>query len=366
MKKVGILTFHAALNYGALLQAFALQQALTDQGDVVEIIDYRNPIIDNMYYYPGLFERKNVRDVIKYILQGKSEKRKRAKFEEFRRQKLTISAKRYTNENIQSANNEYDLFVTGSDQVWNYMAHGFDKNFFLSFVDCPEKKRSYAASIGLSELPDDKKNEYAKLLQDYPICSVREKQGVDILARLGIQSRRLDIDPTLLLDKNEWCKRLAIKQQEQNYILAYYFQLTPTLKKFIEELSERTGCCVVYLGSALKDPFLCKCKAIKSADPVDFVTTICNAKYVVTNSFHGTAFSINFQKTFFVELLKKDSQVNSRITNILNETGLLGQQISSFETIQEAKDCYIDWNVVNKKIQKLRENSDLYIREWLV
>ena len=79
MKKVGILTFHAALNYGALLQAFALQQALTDQGDVVEIIDYRNPIIDNMYYYPGLFERKNVRDVIKYILQGKSEKRKRAK-----------------------------------------------------------------------------------------------------------------------------------------------------------------------------------------------------------------------------------------------------------------------------------------------
>lgn len=365
MGRIAILTFHTALNYGALLQAYALQQTLNDQNATVEILDYRNEIIDKAYYYPTLFERKSVREIIKYVVQGKAELKRRDKFDEFRRKKLVLSSERYTCANVQMANDRYDLFVAGSDQVWNYMAHGFDKNYFLEFVTDPRKKRSYAASIGLSELSDEVGVEYKRLLKDYPVCSVREKQGIDALEEIGITQARLDIDPSFLLDKEQWCEKLEIKEEKKNYIFAYYFQLTDSLKAFVEKLAVETGCYVVYLGSAWKAPFSCKCKPVKTAGPIDFVTIICNAKYVVTNSFHGTAFSINFNKTFFVELLKKDSQVNSRLINILKATNLMGREISTIGSMKNAVNSEIAWDEVNSRIHVLRETSMSYIQEWL-
>lgn len=360
--KIAILTFHRALNYGALLQAFALKTIISQQGHDVDILDYRNPVIESAYYYPKLSQRKDIKSILKYFLQGKNEIGKRERFECFRLQYLSLSSKQYTDVDVKDSVSSYDLFVVGSDQVWNYQAHGFDENYFLRFVDDKSKKASYAASIGLSTLSESIKAKYKVLLRDYPICSVREQMGAELLKGLGI-STRIDLDPSLLMTSGEWCNAFSVKKSSKKFIFAYYFELTDTLKAFVEELAEKEGCSIRYFGSAICAPFKGKCEAIKMADPVDFIESIYNAEYIVTNSFHGTAFAINFNKKFFVELLQKDEKVNSRLVNILKMTSLEGRQICCFDNITLAVQQPINWNYVNRMLKKKRAESIGYIQE---
>lgn len=147
---VGILTFHRALNYGAVLQAYALKTAIETKGHKAEIIDYRNSVIESLYKYPKLSDQKTIKDKIKYILCSRWEKSKRDKFELFRKTQLEIeNAKAYTEGDIADIKDLYDVFLVGSDQVWNPDAHNFDKNFYLDFVSQKHKKHSYAASFGV-------------------------------------------------------------------------------------------------------------------------------------------------------------------------------------------------------------------------
>lgn len=357
--KVGIVTFHRALNYGALLQAFALRYSLSKIGADAYLLDYRNPLIEKLYEYPSFFQRKTIKEKIKYLIQGKNELKRRKKFEEYRRSFLNLSEDVYNPANIINANGKFDKFITGSDQVWNYGAHDFDKNFFLNFVKEKNQKYSYAASFGISSLLDEYKNQYFGLLNEFSVCSVREEQGLNILSELGIENRRIDMDPTLLLTDKEWLEQFDITcKKDYKYIFAYYFELTDSLRSYIENLARKSGCCVVYLGNPLKSPFKCRSKAVKNADPIDFVKIIANAEYVVTNSFHGTAFSIIFNKNFYVELLKTDSKVNSRIENILKTYSLENRIISRN---QEQSD--IDWLKINNKADQLRAESFEYLRE---
>lgn len=359
--KVGIITFHRALNYGALLQAFALCHSLSKLNVDAQVLDYRNSVIEDMYFYPSFSHRKAFKAKIKYIIQGKSELKRREKFENYRNEYLNLSGELCTTDDLIKVSERYDIFITGSDQVWNYSAHNFDKNYFLQFVNDKRKKYSYAASFGVVSLPNDYINEYQNLLSDFAMCSVREKQGLDILKKLDIEQCRVDIDPSMLLSKEEWLNEFNISvNQKQKYIFAYYFELTETLRSYIEQLAEKTGCIVVFIGNPIKAPFHCRCKALKTADPIDFVNAIANAEYVVTNSFHGTAFSIIFNKKFYVELLKTDSRVNSRIENILQTFSLNSRLIDSTDVNSE-----VDWNCVNSKIKELRIASLNYLKEIL-
>lgn len=360
--KIGILTFHRALNYGALLQAYALQQILLKEGYDAEILDYRNPVIESAYYYPKLSERRDIKSIVKYFIQGKQELERRKKFDDFREKVLCLSKSIYTDANLYEANREYDLFVVGSDQVWNYQAHNFDENYFLKFVNNNSKKASFAASVGLSTLSDSQKNRYYELLRDFSICSVREQIGANLLGNLGI-STRTDLDPSFLLTKDEWKESFNLKKSEERFIFAYYFELTPTLKSFIENLANETGCIIRYFGTAIRSPFCEKSSAIKTADPIDFVESIYNAEYVVTNSFHGTAFSINFNKKFYVELLQKDEKVNSRLIDILGNTNMFNRQIKCFNDITQAIESDINWEDANKFLIKQRNESKKYISE---
>ena len=359
--KVGIITFHRALNYGALLQTFALRYSLSKLGAEAQVLDYRNSIIEDMYFYPSFWQRKKLRDKMKFLIQGKSELKRRAKFESYRNKYLNLSNELHAEEDMMLVSDKYDKFITGSDQVWNYGAHNFDKNYFLRFVNDRSKKYSYAASFGISSLPNDFKADYKKILEGFTMCSVREKQGLDILSGLGIGNQRIDLDPTMLLTKDEWQAQFNVSvPQHEKYIFAYYFELTDTLRSYIERLANKTGCMVVFIGNPLKPPFRCKCKALKTADPIDFVNAVANAEYVVTNSFHGTAFSIIFNKKFYVELLKTDSKVNSRIENILQVFSLENRIIDSTKMNDDA-----DWNSVNSKMTELRKKSLDYLKEIL-
>lgn len=364
--KIGIITFHQALNYGALLQAYALQRILNSMGAYAEIIDYHCRIIEDAYVFPSLKRCRTLKDVMKYFLQGKIEIEKRKRFDVFRQQKLNLSDKCYAIDSIKDAELQYDRLVAGSDQVWNCNAHNFDKNYFLQFVKDPKKKFSYAASIGLSKIPEQFKKEYYALLKDFSGCSVREKRGLKALTEIGIQDVRVDIDPTLLLSKEEWMFDFSLHTGEGHYIFAYYFELTSSLKVFIEKLSQETGCYVKFLGKPIRAPFSCKCKAVQTADPVDFLDAIANADYVVTNSFHGTVFSIIFNKPFFTELLIKSAEVNSRLIDILEVTGLESRQIQNFSSISDALKMKINWTIVSKKLEIMKKNSLEYIRSIIV
>ena len=165
----------------------------------------------------------------------------------------------------------------------------------------------------------------------------------------------------MLLTKEDWLSQFNISvNPKQKYIFAYYFELTDTLRSYIEQLAKKTECTVMFVGNPLKAPFRCKCKALKAADPIDFVNAVANAEYVVTNSFHGTVFSLIFNKKFYVELLKTDSKVNSRIENILRTFSLENRLIDAPKIEGD-----IDWNLVNSQIAEMRKESLDYLKEIL-
>ena len=357
--RVGIITFHRALNYGALLQAFALRDSLERIGAKAQVLDYRNPVMEEMYFYPSFRQRKTIKDKIKFLIQGKAEQKRRAKFESFREKYLNLSERADASCDLARLLETYDRFITGSEQVGNYGAQRWDRNYFLHFVKDSAKKYSYAASFGVSCLPEEVREEYRNLLSGFAMCSVREMRGLEILDRLGIEKRRMDLDPTMLLTKEDWQSRFAASAApKQKYIFAYYFELTDTFRAYVEELAAKTGCIVAFVGNPFRPPFRCKCRAMRTADPIDFVNAVANAEYVVTNSFHGTAFSIIFNKNFYVELLKTDAKVNSRIENILQTFSLENRLIGA----AQAQDK-VDWDRVNAKMAELRAESLNYLRE---
>ena len=356
--KVGIITFHRALNYGALLQAFALRHSMTKLNADANILDYINPTIEKAYFYPSFFQRKSIKDKLKYILQGKNEKKRRIKFEAFRNKYLRLSDKLCNHDDLINIDGAYDRFITGSDQVWNYSAHDFDKSYFLDFVKDNNKKYSYAASFGFSSLPEEYAHEYKNLLGGFACCSTREMHGLNILDNLGVEQRRIDLDPSMLLTKEEWKEQLGISDNNgSKYIFVYAFELTDTFCDFVNELAAKTGCYVLLTSKPIFNPFKCKLKTLKAADPIDFVRAISGAEYVVTNSFHGTAFSIIFNKKFYVELLKTGAKVNSRLENVLKTFSLENRLIGA----QSSDD--VDWDRVNSKMEELREKSFDYLKE---
>ena len=286
---------------------------------------------------------------------GRAEKKRRAKFESYRKNYLKLS-ELFTTDDISKSLVLFDKFITGSDQVWNYDAHNFDKSFFLDFVNDKNKKYSYSASFGIAKLDPVYKETYKRLLNDYSVCSVREEQGIELLNEIGIMRSRLDIDPTMLLTKDEWRERFNISENQGKYIFVYCFELTQTMKEFIEELAARKGCSVLFVGNPIRNPFKCECKCLRSADPIEFLSALANSSYVVTNSFHGTALSIVFNKCLYVELLKKQAKVNSRIENILKFFSLEDRLIE-----KTSEEMEIDWHGINSKMAEVRKMSLSYL-----
>lgn len=363
--KIGILTYHRALNYGALLQAFALKTTLEQNGAEVSVLDYRNEVIESLYSL-SFKDKKGFKNKLRVLRQSFVERDKREKFENFRSSYLITERRIFNAENIQDANQIFDRFVVGSDQVWNPDGHRNDLNFFLKFVKEPSKIFSYAASFGVETLDEKYCAQLGSLLQRFSVCSVRESAGVEILKSIGIQNIRMDVDPVFLLDREKWQSALKIRSRKRNYALLYYFALTDVMKSMAKTCQER-GLEVVVIGKPRKSPFDFPVTFIDGVGPIEFVELFFNASFVITNSFHGTAFSSLFNVPMAVELLPgESSKVNSRLLNILKllelERRFIDKKIDCEGFLKQS----IAWDQVNDKIGRLRENSLKYIREVLV
>lgn len=320
--KLGLITFHRAINYGGVLQTFALQQAIEKAGANVEIIDYYCPAIEKMYRpkFKDWFRKNNIKRVAAVFLKNGILLFNNKKFSNFRNNYLKTSDKRYlSHEDLRSA--QYDKYITGSDQVWSPVCAGFDTAYFLDFVTESKKKNSYAASFGVGAVNEELHNKYYELLHDYNQISVRENDGAKIIK--SILNKDVDVvpDPTLLLNKREWGYLFSQKRDiKDRYILIYMISEDNALINKAKELSKKTGLKIYYVN----DRFYKKRGVInlRKVSPEQWVNLFFNAEYIFTNSFHGVAFSINFKKNFFVKALNQNQKVNSRIFNILEHYNL--------------------------------------------
>lgn len=351
--KVGIITFHRALNYGAVLQAYALQQFLRKLDIDSEIIDYRSSYIETFYKPIKANPLKNPKMYLKEICYLLPNLKKRKKFERFIHTYIKTTRKIDSNEELKKLNKEFDYFITGSDQVWNYKWSGFDKAFFLEFANS-EKKYSYAASFGFEKIPVEKEALYKKLLGDFQKISVRENTGKIIVKDLIKKDAVVDLDPSCLIEKEMWGK-IAVRPKKAGYVLLYTLEKSDRLNIYAEDIAKKLGTEIVYISDAIKKTSTFKYKGFLS--PAEFVGLFANAGYVVTNSFHGLMFSVIFEKEFCLQYQQRLGAPNSRLVDFVKEYQLENRILDSNGSIAQKE---IDYARIKNSMQIKIQQAESY------
>lgn len=363
MKKVGVITFHRAINYGAVLQAYALQHTIDLLGGKAEIIDYRcTHLEDNYSLRKRLNSTKSLHAYMAVLLKvGIPLLKKKRKFRHFVNQYLHLS-KPYFSDTIKECENEYDLLITGSDQVWNYHHTGFDRTYFLDFVKDKQKKSSYAASFGFEQLDESYKETYRCLLQDYKKISVRENSGVDIVKDVlnNYSNVFTTIDPVFLLDAEQWMYK---EVSEKEYILVYELMPSDTLMEIAIKFAKKYKKSIIRISGSVHRSRNNLVKEINSVHPEEFLGYIHDAEMIITNSFHGTAFSIIFNKELYVVPLEGDmATLNTRMINLLRLFDMNNRVCTEFTEIVRKS---VNWDLCNEVLSQKKQEAKKYLKELM-
>ena len=315
LKKILILSFRNPFNYGAELQVFALGKKLRMLGYNVEVLDLARPNFDTDAC-PSKLLKRHYNDTFKSRLIVKLSffkrrlfwalhwKRSKLKFQlsnEFHDHYNSFTTHRYRNfDELYTVSLDYTHYIVGSDQVWNYEYPFSLDPYFLSFVK-KGKKIAYAASIGHSKLPDYQKEYYRKHLLTFDVISMRELQGSSIVSELLDKQIETVVDPTIIITPEEWKEIFHIKDVQNNAVIIYLRSYRPYAILLAREIARRYGLKkIIYITTEVKYPFKdhdVECRFDVSAP--EFVSLFYNASFIITNSFHGTAFAVNFGKRFF-------------------------------------------------------------------
>lgn len=374
--KIKTITCHNVYNYGATLQAYALQHFLEMQGNEVEIIDYAPAYHDplNCWKIPNNSRVKKYVELFfpihwAYFIHRKIKlwrnvnRTRIEKFNMFDREFLHLTREKYaTYEQLESVPPKADVYIAGSDQIWNYAGNtGLDPAFYLKFGDKEVRRISYAASFGLSEIKTDLKKKVESLLNGFDAISVREKTGLKILDDLNIKDSYYVVDPVFLLNKDSWLNIACSVDISTPYILVYdFFQNDEKIKKMTFFLSNKYNLKIVSVNDNGKlsyaDMNIC------DASPQQFLWLISNAKIVVSNSFHATAFSIIMKKDFFVYPIQKHNN-HSRMVDLLS---LIGLQKRYDITVKDGElSTIIDWHEVDLKLERAITLSKQFINRFI-
>lgn len=359
-KKIGILTFHNAHNYGAVLQAYALKTKLKRMGHEASILNYQNKYISRNYrkvLHIDFWKRdvlpsrwgKVIREVRDVFYGLKDWQKQWRVFEDFIAEKLLDGDTRQLSlEEV--ATKDCDVYVLGSDQIWaRELTHGMDPAYFGQFA--PEKKKiSYAASVPNGSVPENEKPFFKQYLESLSHISVREEKLAQSLRDLTGREIDTVIDPTLLLEREDYEPLLYKKPLKQgDYVFAYFVVENEMVSRCAKKAAELLGYELIELHYK-KTPTIYGNNMIFDAGPSEFLTYIRDAKMVITNSFHGTVFSILFQKKFY-SVYKE----NGRIDNLLGFLGLQERHITGENLIQPEKE--IDYGQSDKGLQEYRQQS---------
>ena len=347
--RVGILTFPKSPSHGCSLQMFALYKTLQSMGVEAEIISYSPPHLIHNKVKKERSVKKRI-SALAYKLLVKSAEPSFAKFES----QLTSYPSRVatTSDELKEIAQRYDRIVVGSDQVWNPAITDGDLNYYLEFSSLYERNASYAPSFGIDEVVD-KKESITALLKNIKYLSVREEQGRKIVEDLTGRRVPIVLDPTMLLPIEEWKKQEIIGHKfNKPYVLYYTIKNSTKLRKYAEKFAESNGCILVTVGGRIKDKFDSKKHPAFGVGPGELLSLINNAAYVITNSFHGTVFSVLYNKKFKVEY---SSDTNSRLINLVKILGLENCVADVEDTSYKVPE--LDYNSVGEKLKKEREES---------
>ena len=362
MKKIGILTIPRADNYGSVLQAFAVQKFIDNICNDNEMIDFVPRYIKGRY--PLLFINNNSRlkrivSILKQLPSIQYRITKKKRFEEFRKNI------RFSERTIFDPNKikKYSIIVVGSDQLWNTRITNYEESFFLDFANKRTKKIAFSISFGYSDRTPEEIEFYKKKIKKFDYISVREEQDLDFVKSINKRNVENLLDPTLLVDKNIWYKFIKPNYKKTKYILIYTFKNYGTFGSIVNKVKQITGLNVLRIdlenGIRLKDNN--GFKYVKKVGPIEFLNLIFNSSLVITDSYHGTCFSIIFEKNFYT--IPYEGTEN-RMISLLSKLNLQGRIIKDFNDIKSNSQS-IDYDIVNEIIKAESEKAMTFMSRAL-
>ncbi|WP_215509229.1 polysaccharide pyruvyl transferase family protein [Limosilactobacillus fermentum] len=367
--KTDVITLHTVDNYGSAMQTYATQEVLKKLGCEVEIIDYwrennlpehrAQQMLDTslMQKLKPIWGRNHKTETTAIKCMQWYLEHHVSPMWKFLEDNVNLSKKRYTSfDELKADPPKADVYITGSDQVWNSIWNdGIDRSYFLDFAPQDKPRIAFSASIGRTEFSEDEISETKALLQKYTAISVREESAVELLKSIGIESQ-LILDPTLMLNCNEWRKVAKGRKKTRPFLLIYQLNPNPEMDQFAMNLAKKKVWEVIRVGFGRSDrqkPGKC----IMSPSVEEFVGLLFQAKCVLTDSFHATAFSLNLGTDF---ISVRPQKFATRIESILQ---LTGQE-------QRLLDDYKDLNIVDraidkKHVKKILDHERKAGMEWL-
>lgn len=358
--RIKTITCHRAINHGAMLQAFALQTYLLSLGHNVEIIDYCPSQFQkiSLWSVPGRYRCIGLGPLYVLLkLPIRLKGRRRAEvFEDFCNKYLRLTNSRYYSvQELRDNPPEADLYIAGSDQIWNtYLANGTDAVYYLDFGPSETKRISYAASFSTVELKAGTENFVKEELNNFDAISVRESSAVTILKKYGYLGTQV-VDPVFLLSAAEWSSLLKLDSSipPEKYIFVYDFMRDGSIEKIAKRLASLLHCKIYCI---FKQPYADRC--FYYIGPEKFVELIRNSQCVVCDSFHGIAFSLIFQKDFFV--VNRTDGLNNRMHDILEKYNLKSRLVG-----KDAVDSELSKSIDYSKVCQSYDNDILQAKSWL-
>lgn len=369
---IGIMTFHGSHNYGSVLQAYATQRLLDNLDYKSEIINFRIKSQKEYYsLYPMTYGIRTAIGNAMLVPYHKDRSIRWNKFESFMKNRYKLSGSDLeTYEDLKKVSSKYDIYLTGSDQVWSNripeLVHSeidYTGAYFLDYVDERKKRISFAASIG--EADEHDLSSKVKFLNKFSHISTRETYGVNLLSKLTGKDVIKVLDPTLMIPKEQWLSITSDKPiVKGNYIFLYTLRGVRkglSWGKYLTRLGKKLNMKVIAISPFF--PILTPgVKNIYYAGPEDFINIINNASLVFTDSFHGTAFSINLNKPFFSLTPAKEGDVRKR--EVLDTFGVGDRIISSHKQVADIIDWQLDYTsrITNQKLDELRKEGIAYLK----
>lgn len=362
-------------NYGSILQAFALQEYINSfEGIEYEIINQFGKSITSADNLLNKLKTIGLRKTLqrafwKVGIKGLRERNR--KIQMFVNAHLKTSNISYSEETIYRTNSVYDGFVCGSDQIWNPGLVDIDSMYWLGFSDAGKVRIAYAPSIGVDNVDEVMAATIRKNLSRFDAISCRENQGTRLInAILGEDSCMTVVDPTLLAGRPFWDNLSKKRLIEEEYVFVYLLRGSKEQRKMIEVFAARENIKIVtipFLEAEYTVWYDFKFGDIKywDADPNDFVSLIRHAKYVFTDSFHSTVFSILYHIPFFIFPKVGKAQMN-RITGLLDASGIENRIINVFDDISRLKESKINWKTVDLRLHEERIKSQVYLKNAFI
>lgn len=362
MKHIATLTTHAALNYGAVLQAYALHRYIGSTGCKCDVLNYVPEHVDKSYELLSI--PKNPQGAVMsafQLLNYSQRKLRKERFENFRKEYISLSGEKIrSHKRLIEEANSYDMVVCGSDQIWSPVLHGFDEAYFLSFPEIETRRVSYAASFGLDVIDNSFKPELKRRLEGFTDFACRENAGKAIIKELTQKDSEMVLDPVFLIDAEEWKKIAKPLNRNKAFNLAYFLSNPGGSPFALKKYSQKSNTEVLSIGFSPRD-FRYGIECDYSLGPCEFLNAVASAEFILTNSFHCTAFAILFGKNFYTRVSEAKGSRNDRMITLLKELGLEDRIYVDSQADSLDFDKKIDYYAVNARLEEKKQASKAYL-----